>query len=262
LQMLAGADKNKPLLAEIKNGKIVQSSMIGLISPALIGVIREVTGNPNLVLHHCRHSFHNRAAAILLGIRSSLTEKLLKDVDQQSFKEIVLGPQNELSRRCPMALARLMGHRYPSTGMSSYNHLLLEWADQLTPVTSARTRKISNALDAQTLEKYQALKAPIQKPLEYQQPTLFTLLKTLRLVSLGRTFEQAGAANQLHPDFTRAIETVFYNANYKMRFKRRGTESGMIQGSEHPNLLIHYISDDAWIRMMEAATRYQSKLEL
>lgn len=262
LQMLAGADKNQPLLAEIKNGKIVQSSMIGLISPALIGVIREVTGNPNLVLHHCRHAFHNRAAAILLGIRSSLTEKLLTDVDQQSFKEIVLGPQNELSRRCPMALARLMGHRYPSTGMSSYNHLLLEWADQLTPVTSARTRKISNAFDAQNLERYHAPKAPKQRPLEYQQPTLLNLLKTLRLVSLGRTFEQAGAANQLNPDFTRTIETVFYNANYKMRFKRRGTESGMIQGSEHPNLLIHYISYDAWIRMMEAATRYQSKLEL
>src|SRR5690606_3747233 len=175
---------------------------------------------------------------------------------------IVLGPQNELSRRCPMALARLMGHRYPSTGMSSYNHLLLEWADQLTPVTSARTRKISNAFDAQNLERYHAPKATKQRPLEYQQPTLLNLLKTLRLVSLGRTFEQAGAANQLNPDCTRTIETVFYNANYKTRFKRRGTESGMIQGSEHPNLLIHYISDDAWIRMMEAATRYQSKLEL
>lgn len=259
LQTLAGANKNQPLLAEIQNSKIVLSSLISLISPALISVIREVTGNTNLVLHHCRHAFHNRAAAVLLGIQSPLTEKLLKDSDQQAIREIVLGPQNEVSRRCPMALARLMGHLHPSTGMSSYNHLLLEWADQLTPVSSARTHKIANAFDAQTLEKHQPPKAPKQIQLEYQQPTLLNLLQTLRLVSLGRTFEQAGAANQLDPEFTRTVETVFNNANHKMRFKQRGVASGMIMGSEHPNALIEYISDDAWIRMMEATTKYENK---
>ena len=39
-----------------------------LISPALIRVLREVTGNPALVLHHARHAFHNRMASVLLGI--------------------------------------------------------------------------------------------------------------------------------------------------------------------------------------------------
>ncbi|MBM94531.1 MAG: hypothetical protein CMI09_01590 [Oceanospirillaceae bacterium] len=261
LQTLAGANKNQPLLAEIQNGKIVQSPLIGLTSPALITVIREVTGNPNLVLHHCRHAFHNRVAAALLGIQSPITEKLLKNIDTQAIRETVLGPQNEVSRRCPMALARLMGHRHPSTGISSYNHLMLEWADQLTPVRSARTHKISNAFDAQTLEKYQPPKAPKQIQLQYQQPTLLNLLKTLRLVSLGRTFEQAGAANQLNPEAIRTVETVFYNANHKMRFKQRGVASGMILGAGQPNALIEYISDDAWIRMMEAAVQHESNLE-
>ncbi|MCY0967153.1 hypothetical protein [Parathalassolituus penaei] len=261
LQTLSGTDKNQPLLAEIHNGKIVQSSLIDLISPALISVIREVTGNPNLVLHHCRHAFHNRTAAVLLGIRSPLTENLLGSTDQPLIREVVLGPQNEVSRRCPMALARLLGHRHPSTGMSSYNHLLLEWADQLTPVSSERTHKISNAFDAQNLEKYQPPKAPKQAQLVFLKPTLLNLMKTLRLVSLGRTFEQAGAANQLDPEFTRTVETVFYNANHKMRFKQRGVDSGMILGSEHPHALIEYISDDAWIRMMEAAANYESKLD-
>ncbi len=249
---IAGQDRNQPILCDLVREKIQPSPLMELISPALIRVIREVTGNPSLVLHHARHAFHNRMASVMLGIGTPAADKLMDGLDVEEIQRCVLGDQHDLSRRSSMALARLMGHQHVTTGMVSYNHLLLDWADRLVPAASLRTRIIPGALQTDVYEKYQP---PVQNTLQslsFEPPTLLNMLKMLRLVSVGRSFTQAGAALGLNPDVVVATETVFFNANRKMWFNKRGEDARII-GEDHPHALLHYINHDAWTRMLDKA---------
>ena len=249
---IAGQDRNQPILCDLVRGKIQPSPLMELISPALIRVIREATGNPTLVLHHARHAFHNRMASVMLGIGTPAADKLLEGLDVEGIQRCVLGNQHDLSRRSSMALARLMGHQHVTTGMVSYNHLLLDWADRLVPAVSTRTRDIPGAWQTDLYEKYQppVLKTP--HSLSFEPLTLLNQLKMLRLVSVGRTFTQAGVALGLNPEMVTATETVFFNSNRKMWFNKRG-EDARITGEDHPHALLHYINHDAWTRMLDKA---------
>lgn len=249
---IAGQDRNQPILCDLVNRKIEPSPLMELMSPALIRVIREATGNPTLVLHHARHAFHNRMASVLLGIGTPAADKLLDGLDVEGIQQCVLGNQHDLSRRSSMALARLMGHQHVTTGMVSYNHLLLDWADRLVPAASLRTRIIPGALQTDVYEKYQPPVQNTPQSLRFEPPTLLNILKMLRLVSVGRSFAQAGAALGLNPDVVVATETVFFNANRKMWFNKRG-EDARITGEDFPHVLLHYINHDAWTRILDKA---------
>ncbi|MAY14130.1 MAG: hypothetical protein CMI06_02195, partial [Oceanospirillaceae bacterium] len=190
---IAGQDRNQPILCDVVNGNIQPSPLMELMSPALIRVIREATGNPTLVLHHARHAFHNRMASVLLGLSTPAADKLMDGLDVEGIQRCVLGNQHDLSRRSSMALARLMGHQHVTTGMVSYNHLLLDWADRLVPAASLRTRIIPGALQTDVYERYQPPVQNTPQSLSFEPPTLLNMLKMLRLVSVGRSFTQAGA---------------------------------------------------------------------
>ncbi len=249
---IAGQDRNQPILCDVVNGNIQPSPLMELMSPALIRVIREATGNPTLVLHHARHAFHNRMASVLLGLSTPAADKLMDGLDVEGIQRCVLGNQHDLSRRSSMALARLMGHQHVTTGMVSYNHLLLDWADRLVPAASLRTRIIPGALQTDVYERYQPPVQNTPQSLSFEPPTLLNMLKMLRLVSVGRSFTQAGAALGLNPEMVTATEAVFFNANRKMWFNKRG-EDTRITGEDHPHALLHYINHDAWTRMLDKA---------
>ena len=125
-QSIAGNATNRLILCEAAaRGKPPeQTRLAARIPETLIQLLRSVTGNPELVLHHCRHSFYNRVAAALLGLETPLANRLTDPAEHQRIRSIVLGPVNEVSRRSAMALARLMGHRFPSTGLKNYFHLM------------------------------------------------------------------------------------------------------------------------------------------
>ena len=81
--------------------------------------------------------------------------------------------------------------------------------------------------------------------LELEPPTLFNILKPLRLVSLGRSYEQAGTSNWLEPAVIATLEEMFSNASHKMKFNERGVKKSIISGAEKSTAIIEYISDDA-----------------
>lgn len=252
---LGGTDKNTPIFCEIRQGRVQESAYTKLIPQALIQIIRQVTGNPALVLHHARHAFYNRVAPVLLGLDTPLAQTITQSLDKEALLECVLGQNTDISKRSSMALARLLGHYHPSTGMKNYCHLMTDWADQLTPVETARAKLLKGAFNTRSLKTYQAPKNSSAISLSFRAPELPLLLKTLRLVSVGKSFEQAGALMGLHPDHTQDLQTVFEIANNKMRFKDLGGW-GHIAGKDHPNALLRHISDDAWVRMIGSAEQY------
>ena len=249
-QALAGNNKKHPVFCELENGKIKSHSQIQIFPSAIIEVIRAVTGSTDLVLHHCRHSFHNRAAAALLDIDTPLTRALNKDLNKDRIQQIVLGQNHQISRRSSMGLARLMGHSSPATGMRNYNHLLTEWADKLTPVSSKRI-DITDCINTKDFIPYLAPK-PMKTEISYQPVTMENTFKTLRLVAIGWAFEKAGLQLELDPSFIKKLKNTFEHANNKMRFNARGSKE-KIFGNENPYALLRYINSDAWQRILSIA---------
>lgn len=254
---IAGKQLNRPILCEASSnnsGQPVLTSLAQRISPALIQLIRSVTGNPQLVLHHCRHSFYNRVAPALFGLNNPLADKLTSTAEYDQIRRIVLGPVNHVSRRGSMALARLMGHHFPSTGLKNYFHLATEWADELTPVTHLRAHKIENIL--QVSEQPIVTIEPAQNmadALSYPRPTLAKLLQALRLVSLGMGYERAGELMHIETRHISRLQKLIETTNERMRFSSKVDKKIKLKGKDCPNALLESLTDGAWQRLLHRA---------
>ena len=264
-QSIAGNVTNRLILCEAAGrGKApAQTRLAARIPETLIQLLRSVTGNPELVLHHCRHSFYNRVAAALLGLQTPLANRLIDPEEHQRIRSVVLGPVNEVSRRSAMALARLMGHRFPSTGLKNYFHLTTQWADTLTPVSQQRAHEIEQALQ---IHKHPCIKinppASMEQSLLYAQPTLVKTLQCLRLMALGMNHERAGRLMRLPPEYSLQLHSIFEQTNARMRFTASGDKRVKIKGEQCPNALLESIPDDAWLRMLHRADQISDDITL
>lgn len=256
-ESIAGDVQNLPILCEpLGAGKQPALSRTEpRVSPSLIAVLRTVTGNPAHVVHHARHTFYNRVAVALFGLKTPLALKLTSLEEQEKIRQVVLGPVSDVSRRSAVALARLMGHRFPSTGLKSYFHLATEWADQLTPVDKQRTYELENAVQVKNIP---TLPCPEIKTLgdclKFQEPTLASTLQCLRLVALGMGYDRAGTLMQLAPQYTTRLQEAFEATNDRMRFNATGDKKTKIKGDQCPNALLESITSDAWQRMLHQAS--------
>ena len=251
---ITGGRENAPILCEWRDGKVMLSGAVAQIPTLLIRVMRLVTGSPTLVLHHCRHAFYNRLAPALLGIDSPLAQGLTADMDQQTIRRLVLGAQHAISRRSGMALARLMGHVSPHTDQKSYNHLMTDWADALTPVSRQRARVIKGIYSTGQFVSVEP-EAPHQTlgDFSYPEPTLGAILRTLRLVAMGKPFERAGELMHLDQACVSILEWLYTRSCQRMRFKIyvRGSAGYWVRGEQYPMGLLHYIRHSAWGRLLE-----------
>lgn len=260
--LIAGEESNGLLLCDLDDGQLVPSNNIPSLGTEIIQLLKTITGNPAIVLHHCRHSFHNRMAAILLDLPGPTAKKLNADLAADSIRQLVMGRHYQNSRRSPAALTCLMGHRHPETGMYSYNHLLFEWSDALTPLPEQRVRNIPGAFDTGDLVNVDLQdRASEIESVDYDVPTLANLLSVLRRVSQGKTFDQAGELENLNPSVTRLLSDVFKQATDKMRFKKRG-ENTFLPGMDYPDALIKYIGERGWRRIIEQVRKSPSPQEI
>lgn len=256
-ESICGDQTNRPILCELKGkkqpGLIEQSANL---SAGLIIAIRAMTQNQELVLHHLRHTFFNQIAAVLLDLKTPTAQALTQDLDRVALRQCVLGSNTACSRRVGMALARLMGHRSPRTGLLNYCHLLTEWADLLTPVSSDRVRRLKNASNIdQWPEAPQPSSPPLQAELEYPELTLERMFQAARLVSLGHTFKRAGALVELHPAVVKRLDKVLAEANKRQTFKLSlpGGKEKWFEGRDVKNALLSVITPPAWQRIIKHA---------
>lgn len=264
-QSIAGTATNRPILCEPSSdgNQPVLTNIAPRISETLIQLLRNVTGNPELVLHHCRHSFYNRVAPALLNIETPLAKKLIDPTEHDRIRRIVLGPINGVSRRSAMALARLMGHKFPSTGLKNYFHLATQWADELTPVSQQRVHNIDEALQLPELpvKKLKAMSS-INEDLLYAAPSLGKTLQCLRLVSLGMGYNRAGKLMRLEPKYVTLLQTVFETTNARMRFSASSDKRVKLSGELCPNALLESIPDQAWQRLLHCAKENTGSADL
>lgn len=263
---IAGTAVNRPLLCEPSNvgGQPALTSLAPRIPETLILLLRSVTGNPKLVLHHARHSFYNRVAAALFGLKMPLANKLTHPEEHEYIRRVVLGTNSSVSRRSSMALARLMGHRYPSTGLKSYFHLASAWADELVTVSQKRVSRLEAAIQVTELPRLQKAQedAPLAQTLQYVKPTLSKTIQTLRLVALGISYARASRLMRISPSFIENLQMVFETTNERMRFTSSLDKRVKLKGQLCPNALLESIGDDAWQRMLYQAEKIDSQNQL
>ena len=256
-QALVSQETNLPILCELSpHSRPVLIHQASRIPAALIRVLRNVTGNPELVLHHCRHSFYNRLAPALLGIQTPLSQRLSDDNRAEGVRRTVLGATHHVSRRSTMAMARLMGHRFPSTGLGSYFHGMTDWCDALTPVTTPRARRIQGVLQVSELpQRPEATLPAMAESLDYTQPSVGSLLKLLRLVATGIPYDRAGELLLLHPNLVARLEFAVTETTSRMRFSSPHDKNVKLRGADYPNALLEPISDAAWQRLIYHAQK-------
>ena len=257
---------NSPILCELDGEQLNLTAVHGSIPSAIARVLKTVTGNPALSLHHARHSFYNRLAAILFGIDTPLSNAISPASERYEVMQLALGDNCSVSRRSTMALARAMGHSQAGTGFRNYNHLMTDWADSLTPLPAGRTRRLSGAI--QTCDWPIRSTVPQTAPVslfQFRPPTLSNLLGTLRLASLGVPFAQAGDEMCISPVVVEELRQMMPAISKKHRFKMIDLDSGkpqLVPGYSAPSdELIKRLSNDAWLRLMKKAEYLDGDLD-
>lgn len=257
---------NLPILCELDGTKLNLTAIHGSIPNAIARILKSVTGNPALSLHHARHSFYNRLAAVLFGIDTPLGNAISDPLQRLEIMQLILGDECSVSRRSTMALARAMGHSHPSTGFRNYNHLMTDWADSLTQLPGSRSRKLAAATQITDWPIRPAVTQAVPESLfQFHPPSLSNLLAVLRLASLGMSFTQAGDTIGLSPKVVSELYRVMTVINGKHRFKMLDSESGkpgLISGQHLPSdELIKRLTSDAWLRLMKQTECLDKDLE-
>lgn len=257
---LVGKRTNAPLLCDIVEEDVDITPLRDAVPSMIARVLKGVTGNARISLHHARHSFYNVLTPVLLGFETDSSKVLATNLEPEQLRHLILGENHSVSRRSAMALARAMGHYSPTTGLRSYNHLLTEWADHLTPVSSERIRRLSNAIQVDGWDVADPQEPAGREPLMETQPlTPTSIVRFMRLLALGRSYDEAERQLQLMPGNLYRLRALIEETNERMRFKVHSAATGKqawVYGDERSRFLLIRVGDTAWVRLMECVERF------
>jgi len=212
-------------------------------------VLKQVTGNQSISLHHLRHSFANRMALALFGF-DSRNEKVLgwSNDERSAIRSTVLG-RIDGRRRTAWALGRLLGHMGPSTTFRNYTHLMFGWAmHYATPPV-----RIQNApagfLEIDAFPRHAAPYTELlQKSCPVAEPLRFAdAIRFLRLIAREQPADVA--ANNLGLDLvaTTALYDAAKTIGARMELSPTKTDD---RSNPTPFDFLRRLSDGAWARLL------------
>ncbi|MGH1432305.1 MAG: hypothetical protein K6L74_08720 [Neptuniibacter sp.] len=250
-QMRVGAEHSKALIRIFDVATLEKT--FTLVPTTIINTLRAVTTNASMVLHHLRHSFLNRVLATSLDLRSIIAPHDPSG-NSQLMRKIILGPQNGVSRRFPIALARLMGHFSSVTTFRSYCHLLTDIIDHKVGGFEKTYQKLKNTIqldDCKLITQKDRKVAPIPVH-HYEKLTVPSLVNLMEYVGKGVSPKHAIRDLNLPPSIESPFIDVIKAAARTIWFKLY--ENGQVKGEKAPSLLLTRISRPAWERMTTYAS--------
>jgi len=261
---LGNAD-NKPILAD-KEGNL--TPFAGSIPSYIARTLKLVTGNTRMSLHQARHGFCNVLSSALFEIDTPLAQKLTESVDNENLRKILLGNHGLSSRRGSMAIARALGHHSPRTQFRSYNRMMTEWADRLTPVTTHYASTISKAVQIDRWPVESAAEAESAAPTIFAQPTKLTsliVMEALRLMALGYAAHGIEPMLHLPPGELADVEVLVDRINAGLRFKVYDPEQmkkAFVYGTKLPKYLLKSRPAGVWPRLLHMCDELHNCEEL
>jgi integrase len=181
--------------------------------------IKQATRNPDLSLHHTRHTFANNVGLMLLQgtevIWPHLSSEAVTTIWSSHVRQLLLCT-DAVSRRSLWALARLLGHAHPHTTVRSYLHFLPELSDQYVWKQSAPIPKnwptpfaVASQLHGLTPEPGYLDPSTIHMaPPHMPVPSLQASLRFLYLFQNGTPLQRASFNLAIDPVYAKALVEV------------------------------------------------------
>ena len=195
----AGDREKEPIYGDAARAR-KRTKLATYIRPVILA-LKQVTGNPQMTLHHARHSAANRIALQVFGLQWPAMWRVVKHgnarVERHNLVSFLLGRPGA-SRRASWAMARFTGHAGSTTLYRSYIHLFGNWIDELVgPLDDEEFPSLINVVALDQFPPIAKIETPLLDDLVEQggAQTLPVVLKFLRL--LARRHSCAAAAMSL-----------------------------------------------------------------
>jgi hypothetical protein len=222
-------------------------------------LIKQATLNPDLSLHHARHTFGNRVGLILLDGTGSIWSHCVAEPpskqDCSHVRKLLLCTEG-VTRRSLWALARLLGHAHPHTTVRSYLHFLPELADLLVWKNQKEFKKnwptlIDVSLQLHELEIAPGYLAPVETaaaPTRLPAPSPQAALRFLYLYQQGASLERASFSAAIETTDAQTLVKVINNIDDTLA--RRHHINPKMGGT---STLLSHIRPERWTRLIEQA---------
>lgn len=247
-----GDDELAPIFSDVDEARQLPeaTTLVDLV----LQVLKVVTGNPGIVIHHARHSAGCRVAHALYGLSLPMWldpfDKSDKPSDfSQSIQKTLLG-QIGITRRAPWALAIFMGHASPVTALRSYLHFLPEWCVHhlRLPLSTSRLCP-DNIIRLDDMPVGELPEVPVEADHHPEPPTPLKILKLMRLISRGHNPEGASEYLGVTAHGLQALESLLDHIGSSTRFTPREGEPKMAYS------FLTRITENGW-RLYDVSTSW------
>jgi len=245
-------------------------------------VIKLVTANPCLSLHHVRHTAACRIGVELLHMKCPAWRRACerdgKTANRSEMEEILLG-RTGTTRRTGWAMARYLGHAGRGTLFKNYLHVVDDWLRELQGdvLEKAAVGRITRAhvLNEMPRGKYPDTQLLDAAPAPLPGVTPVGALQFMRLLALGKDAADAAAALRLPQIDAFALHNALIQIGKQMRLsplerkvekekRRSGKESDKSsvgpEKRKDPLEFLRRVSGDGWNRMIRHVADIQEIL--
>ena len=244
LNSIPGSNQNTPLFNY--EGEPFSEVSRNNLKHNVITVLKKVSCNPSITLHHARHTAVNKVAYALFPFKTPYKDKEFKFINS-SLVDLLLGT-NANTRRETWASARYLGHATRSTQFKSYIHFLGDWAAQYSNSFKVDRQYHADAaldidqfvvhageLDFQLAEKNKISRIK-------NKVTMVDLIQLFRLLANGKKIEQSAT--------TLGVELEIANYAFDL-LSAVSFKSDRIDSKDNSLGIFQNINPSAWKRLFE-----------
>lgn len=241
-----GDDELAPIFSDVDEARKLPeaTTLVDLV----LQVLKTVTGNSGIVIHHARHSTGCRVAHALYGLSLPMwldpfDNTGTHDDFSHSVQKTLLGRVG-VTRRAPWALAIFMGHASPVTALRSYLHFLPEWCvHQLRLPLSTSRLCPDNIIRLDDMPIGELPESPVEGDHHPEPPTPLKILKLMRLISRGHNPHGASEHLGVAEHDLQALESLLDHIGSATRFTTRKNEPEMAYS------YLTRVTENGWRRM-------------
>lgn len=244
LNSIPGLSRNTPLFHH--EGDPLPEQIQGKLKRTVIAVLKQVTGNRNVNLHHARHTAANKISHALFAFKTQYKNKEFELIDATAAYTL-LGTTTH-TRREAWASARFLGHATRSTQLKNYIHFIGDCAAQfISPIRYDKRLVIKGVLDVDQFVVRAGvldfrLTEKIQGDRVKEQVSLVDLMQLFRLLANGKQTEQSALTLGI------PLETAHFAGNLLTAVSAK---SDRVNSEKDSLGIFQKISPAVWKRLFE-----------
>lgn len=232
----------------------------GSIKKKVLAALKISTNNPDINIHHARHSAANFVAVAITQPDLPIWQNaspLCQQNDSTRAESLLLGRSGQ-TRRKMWATSRFLGHVRRDTTCRNYLHFLGELSDQIIGhnYQHGSNHKLKNAIILDDFPRLAPISTDLLEHLEPEFADIIPsrLLKLMRLLARGRPIHAAARSLALEDNVANSLLQVLTLIGEKIRLSKSKL-SGKDENVPAHLLLVRRLKEPAWNRLIEFTTK-------